>query len=204
MVVSTFESIFEKARREGITNKVREAVSWYRSAAAKTRVNATQLIQEDVKRLQSNINQYSIGRMYMFYYDAKWKNTKKLPYWDRYPMIFPVDLHPGGKGFYGINFHYLPPQQRARLLDGLDAIKNNKKYDNTTRLNISYRFLKAASNLRLFKPCFKLYLFNHVRSKYMYVNPNEWGIAIFLPVARFEGATQAQVYRDSLKMVKGQ
>lgn len=199
MTVTTFEEIFKKAQQQGISQKVRESATWYQKEASKTRITTTSLIQEDVSRLQPTINRYSIGRMYLFYYDAKLK--KELPYWDRYPLIFPVDLNQDG--FYGINFHYLPPIQRARLLDALDSIKNNKKYDDTTKLNISYRLLKGVSKLRLFKPCFKQYLTKQVRSKYMYITPNEWPFAIFLPLQKFEKATAAQVYKDSMEKVKG-
>lgn len=202
MTVITFEEIFTRAQKEGISPKVRESLSWYQGAAKKASINAPKLIQEDPTRLKPTVNQFSIGRMYLFYYDAKHKKT--LPYWDRYPLIFPVDLHKNG--FYGINFHYLPPLQRARLLDALDSIKNNKKYDDTTKLKISYSLLKSVSKLRLFKPCFKLYLKAHVRSKYMYITPNEWPMCIFLPLQKFEKfggtVTNAQVYQDSLKRAK--
>lgn len=201
MVIGTFEQIFEKAKKEGVSLKTRQALQWYRKEAGQATRNATVLIKEDASRLQNNMNRFSVGRMYMFYYDAKLKNDKKkLPFWDRFPMIFPIELYPDG--FLGINFHYLPPQQRARLLDALDTIANNKKFNDTTKLRVSYSILKAASNLKLFKPCLKRYLFSQVRSKYMYVSPNEWPMAIFLPIAKWDGATAAEVYKDSMSKVK--
>jgi hypothetical protein len=202
MAVGTFESIFEKAAREGISLKVREAKEWYRREAARSTRDATKLIKEDTDRLQNKFNRYSVGRMYLFYYDAKHKNDKKkLPYWDRFPLIFPIEMY--SDGFLGINFHYLPPQQRARLLDALDTLVNNKKFDDTTKLRVSYQILKSASQMRLFKPCVKRYLFTQVRSKYMYVAPNEWPMAIFLPVAKWQnGVTAEQVYKDSMSKVR--
>lgn len=202
MAVGTFEAIFEKAQKEGISLKVREAKEWYRREASRSGRDATKLIKEDAERLQNKFNRYSVGRMYLFYYDAKYKNDrKKLPFWDRFPLVFPIETYPDG--FLGINFHYLPPQQRARLLDALDTLANNKKFDDTTKLRVSYQILKSASQLRLFKPCVKRYLFNHVKSKYMYVSPNEWPLAIFLPVAKWEGGVTAeQVYKDSMSKVR--
>ena len=202
MAVGTFESIFEKAAREGISLKVREAKEWYRREAARSTRDATKLIKEDTDRLQNKFNRYSVGRMYLFYYDAKHKNDKKkLPYWDRFPLIFPIEMY--SDGFLGINFHYLPPQQRARLLDALDTLVNNKKFDDTTKLRVSYQILKSASQMRLFKPCVKRYLFTQVRSKYMYIAPNEWPMAIFLPVAKWQnGVTAEQVYKDSMSKVR--
>jgi len=201
MAVGTFESIFEKAKQQGISLKTREALQWYRKEASMATKDATILIKEDSSRLQNQINRTSIGRMYMFYYDAKHKNDrKKLPFWDRFPLIFPIELYPDG--FLGINFHYLPPIQRARLLDALDNIANNKKFDDTTKLKVSYQLLKSASQFKLFKPCVKRYLSSHVRSKYMYVAPNEWPMAIFLPIAKWEGATASTVYKNSQEKIK--
>ena len=77
MVATTFEAIFLKAQQQGITQKVREAVDWYRKEAGKSTRDATKLIKEDINRLQPTINKYSIGRMFMFYYDAKNKDNPK-------------------------------------------------------------------------------------------------------------------------------
>ena len=49
----------------------------------------------------------------------------------------------------------------------------------------------------------KHYLFDHVRSKLMYINPSEWDVALFLNIAKFEKATQAQVWEDSRKIIRG-
>ena len=42
-----------------------------------------------------------IGRMYFFYYDAK--NKDKLPQWDRFPLVLPIERY--GNGFLGLNLH---------------------------------------------------------------------------------------------------
>lgn len=54
-----------------------------------------------------------IGAMLVFFYNAKTK--KKLPYWDRFPLVLMVG--PAEGGFYGLNLHYIPPQHRAVLFD---------------------------------------------------------------------------------------
>jgi hypothetical protein len=134
--------------------------------------------------------------MFMYYYDPKHKET--LPYYDRFPLSIIVDRAPGG--FYGLNLHYLPPLVRAKFLDGLLDVTNNKKYDESTRFNLTYSMLKNSSNLRYFKPCFKHYLTKHVRSRLALVNSTEWEIVTFLPTAIWEKKTGSQVYKDSRKM----
>jgi hypothetical protein len=92
---------------------------------------------------------------------------------------------------------------RAKLMDALYDTASNDRYDESTKLNISYRILSASSQYKEFRPAIKHYLFDHVRSKLLYVNPSEWDMALFLNIARFEGATQTQVWEDSKKIIRG-
>ena len=134
------------------------------------------------------------GLLNMFFYDPKMK--KKLPYYDRFPLIFPFDSAPGG--FMGLNLHYLPPLARAKLMDGLWPLIDDDKLSPGSKLSISYQTLKRASRLRYFKPCVKRYLNNHVKSRFVTVYPEEWNIAVFLPTERFAKASKASVYADSI------
>ena len=51
------------------------------------------------------------GKLNMFIYDPKWK--KKLPYYDTFPLVLPLETYPDG--FLGINMHYLPIPLRIKL-----------------------------------------------------------------------------------------
>jgi hypothetical protein len=127
-------------------------------------------------------NFVSIGSMYMFNYDAKWKDT--LPYWDARPLVFPFKLVPGG--FYGINLHYLPLEIRAALMDELYKLTNNTRFDESTVIAANYQLLMASAKTRVIKECVKHYLVDHVRSSFTYIYPSEWDIALFLPVAKWQ------------------
>ena len=173
---------------------------WYREKAKEVgKVNETSFFRTADPDRFRNSGQFRIGSMYMFYYDPKHKDT--LPYYDRVPLIFPINRAQGG--FLGINFHYLPLKLRAKLMDSLYDISSNNTYDENTKLNISYRVLSASSQYREFRPALKHYLFSQVRSKLLFVNPSEWDVALFLNIARFEGATQTQVWEDSRKIIRG-
>ena len=131
--------------------------------------------------------------MIMYFYDPKTKET--LPYYDKFPLTIIVGPAPGG--FYGLNLHYLPVPLRAKMLDSLMDITNNRKYDETTKFQATYNTLKRASKLKYFKPCFKHYLNSNVRSRFAYVPPPEWEIATFLPTADFQKSGKSTVYKDS-------
>jgi hypothetical protein len=99
--------------------------------------------------------------------------------------------------------HYLPLQLRAKLMDALYQTANNDSYDESTRLRINYNILNSSSKFRHFKPCIKHYLTGQVKSRFLYVYPSEWDIALFLPLERFEGANKSTVYADSRKIIRG-
>jgi hypothetical protein len=151
------------------------------------------------KRMDSSrkTNDMEYGYMYAFKYDPKWK--KELPYYDTFPLIFPVKFE--SDGFLGINFHYLPTVLRAKLMDGLYSTLTNKQYDDTTRVRISYQILQSASKYRYFKPTLKKYLRNHVRSKFLEIHVNEWDIALFLPTESFRKADASYVWEESRKKI---
>ena len=87
--------------------------------------------------------------------------------------------------------------------EGGVAVTNNKKYDESTKFNLTYNLLNGSRNTRYFKPCFKHYLLNHVKSRFAEVPAPEWEIATFLPTAQWEKSTAGRIYSDSRKTVNG-
>lgn len=140
-----------------------------------------------------------VGSMVIYVYDAKTKAT--LPYWDRFPLVIPIQ-HQGDR-FLGINLHYLPPYERVRLFEALKGLINNKKLTEESRLKLSYRVLNNVSRFRSFRPCLKLYLTDHLRSRVNLINPLEWDRAILLPLANFQKARDYKVWADSINAIKG-
>lgn len=193
-----FTNILQQAADNNIVaNKTADARDWFRETASSVgTVNTQRLMSSGRDRLAAR--PYP-GRMYCFMYDAKHKGT--LPYYDKFPLIFPIG--PAENGFMGINLHYLPHTFRARLMDALYETANNKKYDETTKLRISYDILSKASKFKYFKPCIKHYLNTQVRSRFLYITPEEWDIALFLPTERFQGARKDKVWKDSRQMIFG-
>lgn len=202
-MAKVFDDILLKGIRAGqVPGRTAAAREWYRNQAKELprKTQTDRLIRElrtDSERRQDN--RFMLGNMYLFAYDPKHKAT--LPYYDRYPLIFPINKAKGG--FLGINLHYLPPPFRAKLMDELYSVMNNKAFNDTTRLTASYKVLNSTTKFKQFKPCIKHYLNAHVKSKPAYINPTEWDVALFLPTQKFVGATATQVYADSRKIIRG-
>lgn len=188
---SVFDNLLLRGVREGwIPARTQAARDWFRNVAQdQTAIGARDILTERERRVNAPI----VGRMYFFQYDPKYKT--ELPYYDTFPLIFPVEKIKGG--FIGINFHYLPLPLRAKLMDALYSIKSNRRFDETTVLRISYSILKSASKYKYFKPTVHKYLTDHVRSKFIEVYSSEWDIGLFLPVAQFKKASIQKVWRES-------
>jgi hypothetical protein len=200
MVAYIFDRMLQRGAAAGVSPSIkRDSRNWFRQQARSiSGASPTRMIRSQSSRLT---DKPLLGRMYLFEYDPKTKD--KLPYYDRYPLVFPIasgrtsGFAASGGSFLGINLHYLPLPLRARLMDALYDTATTKEIDETTRLRISYNILQQASRYKFFKPCIKRYLVSHVKTKFFYVEPTEWEMALFLPLDRFVGANKSRIYADS-------
>ena len=183
------ERIKEQLAASGYKPRTTAARDWLRSKIQDLKPTR-QSVLNDKERLKSNT---IIGRMYFYYYDPKLKD--ELPYYDKFPLVIPIERY--HDGFLGLNLHYISPRQRIELLDALSDFANNSKYDETTKLRLSWAKLKNVGRAFKAKPCVKRYLFKHVDSRFLEITADEWDIAALLPFQNFQGATANKVYNDS-------
>tara|TARA_B100001057_G_scaffold499067_1_gene608360 strand:+ start:868 stop:1449 length:582 start_codon:yes stop_codon:yes gene_type:complete len=189
-----FKTLELEAFKAGITPRTKQSREWFRKKISTLRgkefrrINQGQLMQEEELTLN---NATDIGKMCMFFYDPKHKDT--LPFYDSFPLVIIIGKAKGG--FLGMNLHYLPPVLRAKMLDGLMANANEDDF------NVTYKIVKSAANMRYYKPCVKHYLKKHLRSKLAKVHAPEWEIATFLPTASWNKASGQEVYKQSRAML---
>ncbi len=115
------------------------STQWYRDKIKEFGKPTTMDLIRDGKR----DNKPFYGKLNMFIYDPKFK--KKLPYYDTFPLVLPLETY--SDGFLGINFHYLPIPLRVKLLDRLLDFSNNTKFDESTRLLVDYRQIKNVNRV---------------------------------------------------------
>lgn len=170
---------------------------WFRKQAQDTQgVNATRLQSTMSDRLTTKM---VYGRLYLFFYDPKLK--EELPYYDRFPLVFPIDAKEKG-GFLGLNLHYLPYMARAKLMDALYTTLNNTNMDEKTRIRANYGILKHAARFKYFRPTIKHYLHPHIESRFLNIPADQWDIALFLPLERFQKATKVRVFQESMAKIR--
>jgi hypothetical protein len=191
MAKTLIDRIQASLAKEGLTPRTNAARKWLRSKVDELSPSP-QSLMKDRERLRENS---MVGRMYFYFYNPKLKDS--LPYYDRFPLVIPIDRY--SDGFLGLNLHYIHPKQRIILLDKLSEVANNDDYNEKTKLKISYAYLASASKVFEATPCIKRYLFTQIQSRFLEITADEWDIAALLPMESFVGASTSKVYADSRK-----
>ena len=175
----------------------RESIKWLGQKISELK-NTSGIASSINKEAFRNRNRFQLGGLYYFYYDPKTK--EKMDYYDRFPLVLVLDIQPDG--FSGLNLHYLPIQYRVALMDKLLDYATLDGNDDIKRMRVTYDILSSSKRFKEFKPCFKKYLNGYVQSKILAVQPNEWDIAVFLPIQQFKKAPVKQVWQESVNEIR--
>lgn len=189
------EPILKKIQRElasqGYGAASRGAKTWLKNKIRELKLDSSRLMREPANMKYRTF----IGRMYFFFYNPKMKDS--LPYYDIFPLVIPLEKY--SDGFLGINLHYVRPNIRFKILENLSNTLNNSKLDETTRMKVSYDYVKSISSINMIKPCLKRYLTQHVGSKFLHIDSSEWHLAALLPFESFQKETKSKVFSESEK-----
>jgi hypothetical protein len=191
---ATYYDIFA-ANKYNINDITKKSYSWYTQQALL--ISRQGFTAKRVINNPSGIHPSKVipGKLYMFAYDAKHKDT--LPYWDKFPLLFPFNTVKGG--FIGLNMHYMPVPFRIKLLDRLTEIDGSKALTKRVKLQLSWQLITGASSLKLLESCVHMYLYSQVRSQFREIERVDWATAMMMPNQQFVGANSSQVWKDSMK-----
>ena len=164
-----YKTIFEEVQGKAKGNPSRE---WYRTQvfAAKTiqyENDPTKLIRQEQQDDADNTLSRDKNTMRVFpklfslmLYSYKAKYREELPFYDKYPLAFVLDVNP--KSFFAVNLHYYTPSQRIGIVQSL--VKNKIP-----------RFEKGAHK----------YLLSEVKTPYLDLAEQEWETICILPLEEF-------------------
>ena len=198
MAKSELQDIYDKYRFDKSIAK--KSQLWFDQQVlllSKKRITPNMIINNDPKDVKS-ANSLMPGKLYMYYYNPKLKD--ELPYYDRFPLVFP--FRKLEDGWLGLNMHYLPHRLRLVLMDRLLMFANNDKWNASTKLKFSWQLIDGVAKFNLAKPCVKRYLTSHVMTPLVNVQSADWATAMMLPVERFVGASKEQVWAESKIRIK--
>ena len=187
-----------KRNQYNLANAARKSQAWFDQQVGlmkQQQITAARAFRSESTQMTSRIMP---GHLYMFFYDAKNKET--LQYWDRFPLVFPFAKTKDG--FMGLNMHYLPYQLRVQLLNRLMHFANNDKLDETTKLKYSWQLISTVAKYKPAMPCVKQYLNAHVKTSFKRVNASDWATAMLLPVESFVGSNKQAVWQESKRKAR--
>jgi hypothetical protein len=193
----TIKDAFERNKYD-LATIARKSRGWFEQQVillGKQQLTPNKILQGNPDQLKVKITP---GKLYMYGYDPKTKAD--LPYYDRFPLVFPYARTPDG--FMGLNMHYLPYNLRIFLLDKLMVFKSNSRMDETTRLKYSWQTIDGLSRFAASKPCIKHYLTGHVKTQFREIPSADWATAMLLPVERFIGASKQEIWAESRKTIR--
>jgi hypothetical protein len=166
--------------------KSREAVKWFKDLVKQTTKAAFPAMtgRKDIRSqsvdIKGNLGAVDIGTMFFFQYNAKWDEI--LPYWDKFPLIFP--FAPAKGGFYGINLHYLNPERRSKLMQALIKSQGSGgKMNENFQLKLNYNII---SKFKPAKRCVKRYLTSHAKGGFYKISGEDWPYAVGLPLQNWK------------------
>ena len=143
-------------------------------------------------------NKFLMGGLYYFYYDPITKDD--MPYYDKFPLVMPLKRE--SDGFIGLNLHYLPLRQRIMFMRKMLPFAIYDDNDEIKRIRMTYSMLESSSRYKEFRPCIKKYLYTRIRSKILKVEPQEWDIALYLPIQQFRKEKAKTVWQESVNQIR--
>ena len=164
-----YKTIFEQIKEYAPSSASKE---WYRTEvfASKTiqyENDPSSLIREEQSDEVGNYLQRdsNVMRAYprlfsLMLYGYKAKYRDELPYYDRYPLAFVLDVSP--TSFFAVNLHYYKPQQRIGIVQSL-----------------------AENKIPRFESGTHKYLLSEVRTPYLHLAEQEWETICMLPLEDF-------------------
>ena len=190
-MVSKVLSTVAKMLPEEIESGTEDSLQWFRQNVRDLKIKPIKIMKGLDTVTNTGLRQ---GGVYMFHYDAKWKDT--LPYWDKYPIVVPLELY--NNGFLGINIHYISPTMRVPLLSKLFEFTMEGEDDD--RMLVDYDLTQIESGLRNAGPCIKRYLTSHIGARIVKVPRERWETLMMMPTAQFN-VNANTVYADSRRKI---
>lgn len=192
-LLQNIEKSFRRATPDNTRRMTAKSLDWFRNYIPKAynKVRMPQMLR-DRKMWKQKM---TIGKMYLFEYDAKHKDT--LPLWDRMPLVFPFSSYKAKDGatiIVGLNMHYLSPKMRMMAFSALLKLRTEQRYRKSTKLEMEWSMLRGMGQSKLFEHAVHAYRIDHVKSVFVEVPAQSWEMVLFLPLARWVGGSNKQAW----------
>ena len=195
MRLAEYKSLLTTLQRPGAMSD-QTARKWFVNQARSLNTRPRSILTSEQENLTNKIR---LGYLYLFFYEPK--HRSKLEYFDKYPLVIPIELKENG--FTGLNLHYISPSQRLVLIENLRPLIMNENVSTRQHLRVSRRILQSSKRYKYYKPCIKNYLYNNCKSLFLKINSEDWETALMLPTERFIKRTKKDVWKESWRTING-
>lgn len=193
-LLQTLEKSYYKSQGAKAKRNIKKSMDWFRKRITKNYSSVrTARMFRDQDLFKSGM---TLGKMYFYEYDAKWKD--ELPVWDRYPLVIPFGVYKSKDGaeiVTGLNFHYLPPALRMAAFRALLKYKNKDRFIKSTKLDFSWKVISALAQSKYFEHAVHSYRMDQVRSKFVEIPAQSWEMVLFLPLARWQKGSKTTAWK---------
>lgn len=195
-----FEKLLEEFRtqrnKKDIDILTKKALNWFRLNVDKY-VKKKETTYSKGAELGTPTFTPVVGRFYLYKYDPKWKD--ELPIYDIMPLVLITSVTENG--WYGINFHYMPPIARYKIMSEMYKIQSNTVWIEKKKIQLSWAAAEkigaAVGKSKELNHSIKQYLSGHCRSALINIEPKHWDMVLFLPFQRFKFKDGAKpLYKD--------
>lgn len=138
-----------------------------------------------------------IGDMVIFNYVSKGRLEDSK--FNSFPMIFILSV--SHDRIYGLNMLYLPPVLRNKVILQLTKSVAGLKLTDTTRGLMVANLLKSYKDVKLFAPCFREYKLDSIKSKFINIPTNNWGLSLKMPIIPIGKQQQVPKFKEAAKQI---
>lgn len=180
---------FMRINKTDVIKFTMDSLVWFKNRLRNAKINESEVLRGELGKRRSKP---SIGGMFFFRYDAKYK--EELPYWDAFPLV--IVFNEDKDHVWGINLHYLAPEARVIIFKRIMDIIGSKTILDNRKISVTWEVLNAMAHSKWIKHAVKCYLKGHLRSMPVEVRSEEWSASIFLPLENFQKASKEHVWKD--------
>lgn len=191
-MLTKFDLLKELKTLNGFDKDGKNSLNWFRNAAQLLKIN-NQVKMDMVTKGPTLVNSLDLGRLYMYLYDPKHKDT--LPAWDMFPLVFIINRD--STGFTALNMHYLDPERRLIFFLKLQQFMSDPRMTKNTKLKLTWSLISSASKWPDAAVCIKRYLWTHVKSRFLEIPATDWRNAVMLPLASFQKQQAQTVWKNN-------
>ena len=196
----SLESEFEILNTIALEARKKSSIKWYQGILALA--GGHKFYKDDsVASVVRRGHKPYIGGIFQYGYDPKTK--EKLKYYDRFPIVIPIEFY--NNGFLGLNLHYMPPKMRVKILDKLMSYEKTIRTGTNGKrvyMALSYQMLKGLYHIPGFDFMLKRYLYTNIKTRIMRISSENWREVVYLPTQQFVKASDEKVWTDAMAHIR--